>query len=50
MGPKARGAVLTPEIQPAHKVPAFTIEEHCQNAGAAFHSASIAVDDIMEAF
>jgi hypothetical protein len=50
MGPKPRGTAVTPDIPASKKVLPFTIEEHCSNAGAAFHCASLTIDAIMESF
>jgi len=52
MGPRPKGAGIpvTPEIPASRKVPPFTITEHCENAGAAFHSATNTINTIMDAF
>jgi hypothetical protein len=50
MGPRPKGAAVTPEIAASRKVTPFTITEHCSNAGAAFHSASLTINHILDAF
>lgn len=48
MGPKRPAA--TPDIPPTQLMPAFTVGEHCANAGAAFHCADGLINSVMDAF
>ena len=50
MGPRPKGAAVTPDIPASRKVTPFTITQHCYNAGAAFDSATRTIDSILDAF
>ena len=50
MGPRPKGAAVTPDIPASRKVTPFTITEHCANAGAAFQSANVTIEAILSAF